>query len=151
MKSSNLPEIMPTLQRSDDGIVRVAVAATIMKYNPRFIETCRRIVEQSSIRVEMHFISGMGTGLIALQLEKVILDAVPNAIVLGHMPYDKYMTQLAKCDLFINPFPYGNMNGIADMLEIGLPGVCLSGPQIHEHINIRKATEASAANKTNKC
>ena len=135
VKSSNLPEIMPTLQRSDDGIVRVAVAATIMKYNPRFIETCRRIVEQSSIRVEMHFISGMGTGLIALQLEKVILDAVPNAIVLGHMPYDKYMTQLAKCDLFINPFPYGNMNGIADMLEIGLPGVCLSGPQIHEHID----------------
>ena len=135
VKSSNLPKTMPTIQRSDDGIVRIVVDATKMKYNPRFIETCRLIVHRSSIHIEMHFIFSSITGLIALHLKKVILDAVPNAIVFDHMPHDKYVAHLVSCDLFINPFPYGNMNETVDMLEIGLPGVCLSGPQIHERID----------------
>ena len=37
--------------------------------------------------------------------------------------------------MFIDPFPYGNMNGIVDMAHLGLAGVCRVGPQVHEHID----------------
>ena len=45
------------------------------------------------------------------------------------------MQALNQCDLYINPFPYGNMNGIADMAFQGLVGVCRTGPDVHEHID----------------
>ncbi len=45
------------------------------------------------------------------------------------------MECIAGCDLFLDPFPYGNMNGIADMAMQGLVGVCRTGPQIHERID----------------
>ncbi|HEC8684669.1 TPA: cobalt ABC transporter permease, partial [Salmonella enterica subsp. enterica serovar Oranienburg] len=34
-----------------------------------------------------------------------------------------------------NPFPYGNMNGVVDVVRQGLPGVCMSGPEVHTHID----------------
>ncbi|EIP9519785.1 hypothetical protein LT967_005030, partial [Salmonella enterica] len=33
------------------------------------------------------------------------------------------------------PFPYGNMNGVVDAVRQGLPGVCLTGPEVHSHID----------------
>ena len=45
------------------------------------------------------------------------------------------MAVINNSDLFLNPFPYGNMNGIADMASVGLAGVCRTGPQVHEHID----------------
>ena len=38
-------------------------------------------------------------------------------------------------DMFINPFPFGNTNGIIDTVSAGLVGVCKSGPEVHEHID----------------
>jgi predicted O-linked N-acetylglucosamine transferase (SPINDLY family) len=43
------------------------------------------------------------------------------------------MERLSRCDLFLNPFPYGNMNGIIDCFRFSLPGVCLDGPETHAH------------------
>ena len=37
--------------------------------------------------------------------------------------------------MFINPFPFGNTNGIIDTVSAGLVGVCLTGPEVHEHID----------------
>ncbi|ENN3472374.1 hypothetical protein AB9P49_004806, partial [Salmonella enterica] len=36
---------------------------------------------------------------------------------------------------FVSPFPYGNMNGVVDAVRQGLPGVCLSGPEVHSYID----------------
>jgi predicted O-linked N-acetylglucosamine transferase (SPINDLY family) len=38
-------------------------------------------------------------------------------------------------DMFINPFPFGNTNGIIDTLTAGLVGICKTGPEVHEHID----------------
>ena len=43
------------------------------------------------------------------------------------------MERLSRCDLFLCPFPYGNMNSIIDAFQLGLPGVCLDGPEAHAH------------------
>jgi predicted O-linked N-acetylglucosamine transferase (SPINDLY family) len=45
------------------------------------------------------------------------------------------MTVIDQCDLFINPFPFGNTNGIIDTVSAGLVGVCKTGPEVHEHID----------------
>ena len=37
--------------------------------------------------------------------------------------------------MFINPFPFGNTNGIIDTISAGLVGVCKTGPEVHEHID----------------
>jgi predicted O-linked N-acetylglucosamine transferase (SPINDLY family) len=37
--------------------------------------------------------------------------------------------------MFINPFPFGNTNGIIDTVSAGLVGVCKTGPEVHEHID----------------
>ncbi|EJL0326431.1 cobalt ABC transporter permease, partial [Escherichia coli] len=39
------------------------------------------------------------------------------------------------CELFVNPFPFGNTNGLVDTVRQGLPGVCMTGPEVHTHID----------------
>jgi predicted O-linked N-acetylglucosamine transferase (SPINDLY family) len=45
------------------------------------------------------------------------------------------MQNIVACDLFANPFPFGNTNGIVDTVFCGLPGVCLTGDEVHSHID----------------
>lgn len=45
------------------------------------------------------------------------------------------MRRISACDLFANPFPFGNTNGIVDTVFLGLPGVCLTGDEVHSHID----------------
>ena len=37
--------------------------------------------------------------------------------------------------MMVNPFPFGNTNGIIDMVTLGLVGVCKTGAEVHEHID----------------
>jgi predicted O-linked N-acetylglucosamine transferase (SPINDLY family) len=45
------------------------------------------------------------------------------------------MKVIAGCDMFLNPFPFGNTNGIVDTVWAGLVGVCKTGREVHEHID----------------
>jgi FkbM family methyltransferase len=56
-------------------------------------------------------------------------------VVHGHQNYDRYMMVIADCDLFLNPFPFGNTNGIVDTVWAGLMGVNKTGPEVNEHID----------------
>lgn len=58
-----------------------------------------------------------------------------KATVHKHQNYGSYMTVIAGCDLFLNPFPFGNTNGIVDTVWAGLVGVCKTGREVHEHID----------------
>jgi predicted O-linked N-acetylglucosamine transferase (SPINDLY family) len=55
--------------------------------------------------------------------------------VYPHTPYGDYLRSINRCDMFLNPFPFGNTNGIVDTVRQGLPGVCLSGAEVHAHID----------------
>ncbi|MCT6995114.1 cobalt ABC transporter permease, partial [Salmonella enterica subsp. enterica serovar Javiana] len=57
------------------------------------------------------------------------------AEVNAHMPVQDYQVALNSCELFANPFPFGNTNGLVDTVRQGLPGVCLTGPEVHSHID----------------
>ena len=116
-----------------DGIIRVAVPASTMKLNPRLFEALARIAAGARSRLEFHFFPLAGTGLPYLELSRALKAQVPGAAVFPELPHEAYMDRLSKCDLFLSPFPYGNMNGIIDCFRFSLPGVCLDGVESHSH------------------
>jgi len=118
---------------ADDGTVRVAVPASIMKLNPRFFGALSRIAQEAKSQLAFHFFPLAGTGLPYIELTRAVKAQVPNATVFPELPYEAYMARLAQCDLFLSPFPYGNMNSIIDCFRFSLPGVCLDGVESHAH------------------
>ena len=130
-----LPERIPYLKRPANTPVRVAVCASVMKINPVFLSTLARIAEKCHSPVQFCFYMGFAQGLTYSYLREAIHAVLPDAEVNAHMGIQDYQQALNSCDLFANPFPYGNMNGVVDVVRQGLPGICLTGPEIHTHID----------------
>jgi hypothetical protein len=132
---TNCPVIASKVRSSPDP-VRIAVAASLMKVNPLLLETLRRIAETSKVPVEFHFFTLAAFGLTKVYLENLVRRILGSrAIVFPHSSYAQYVENLNRCDMFANPFPFGNTNGIVDTIRQGLPGVCLSGREVHSHID----------------
>ncbi|MBV8625116.1 MAG: peptide transporter [Herbaspirillum sp.] len=142
-RPSAIPFEVPRIQRIEQPYVNVAIAATTMKLNPRFLMACQKIVElaarppggQPGKQVRLHFLVGQAQGLLYPQLQRLILRYIPSAQVYAHQPYQQYLTIFNQCDMFLSPLPFGNTNGIIDAFTVGLPGVCKTGPEVFEHID----------------
>ena len=119
-----------------DGTIRIAVPASIMKLNPRLFRALARIVGDARSRTEIHFFPLLASGLPYYELSRAVQACLPNAVVFPEAPQDLYFERLARCDLFVSPFPYGNMNSIIDAFSLGIPGVCLDGPETHSHADV---------------
>jgi hypothetical protein len=129
----DMPQRKPRL---DVEPVRIAVCSTTMKLNPGFLRACAAIRERSKAEVHFEFLIGLAQGLVYPQVNLACSQFLGNAVTVHeHQPYASYMEVIANCDMFINPFPFGNTNGIIDTVSAGLIGVCLSGPEVHEHID----------------
>lgn len=134
--SAHTPALYPKGPRANVDCVRIAVCATSMKLNPGFLEACAEIGRRSSVKVHFHFLIGQCQGLIQPQVNRMVRQSLGElATVHAHQPYPEYMATIAGCDMFLNPFPFGNTNGIVDTVSAGLVGVCLSGREVHEHID----------------
>jgi hypothetical protein len=116
-----------------DGLIRVAVPASTMKLNPPLLRAFGAIGRQAKQRVQFEFYPLASRGITHLHLSSVVAKHVPGAIVYAEAPYEVYLNRLSVCDFFLSPFPYGNMNSIIDAVSLGLPGVCLDGPEAHSH------------------
>jgi hypothetical protein len=117
-------------------VVQIAVCATTMKLNPGFLQACARIVELSRVPIHFKFLVGQAQGLVYPQVQRVVsMFLGGHATVYPHQGYAEYMAVISECDMFINPFPFGNTNGIIDTVSAGLIGVCKTGPEVHEHID----------------
>jgi HMW1C N-terminal/HMW1 domain 2 len=134
--------------RERPAVVKIAIAAAVIKINPVFISTLRAIADQSEAAgypVEFHFPMAQAVGPIYHRIRseiETVLDThngtnvYRRAYVYPHQRYPEYMRIIGECDLFLNPFPYGNTNGIADMALLGMPGICKAGPELAEHIDV---------------
>lgn len=128
-------DLTPILSKSPD-VVKIAVCSTTMKLNPGFLETCRQIADTAQTPVHFHFLIGQAVGLVWAQVQQVVKRYLGDRVtVYCHQNYAQYMGIIRGCDLFINPFPFGNTNGIVDTVSVGLVGVCRTGPEVHEHID----------------
>jgi len=138
-RPSAIPVEIPTAEHGDNAEVAIAIAATTMKLNPRFLQACQQIAQltrqQYGKRVRFHFLIGQAQGLLYPQLQRLIQRYLPDARIYPHQPYPQYLSAFSRCDLFLSPFPFGNTNGIIDALTVGLPGVCKSGAEVFEHID----------------
>ncbi len=122
--------------RHNPDVVQIAMCATTMKLNPKFLQTCARIVQASRVPVHFHFLIGQAQGLTYPNVQRVVTQYLGDHVtVYPHQNYVSYMDIIAGCDMFINPFPFGNTNGIIDTISAGLVGVCKTGPEVHEHID----------------
>ena len=107
-----------------------------MKLNPRFLAVCLEILRRSRARVFFHFLIGGAYGITSLQVAPILRQFLgENFRLYPHQNYDRYFAVLQVCDFFINPFPFGNTNGIIDVVAAGKVGVCKTGPEAHEHID----------------
>lgn len=134
--SSLAPTSVEYKLRQNPEVVQIGVASTTMKLNPYFLAACREIRNRSKVKVHFHFVMGQSSGVTHPYVAKFIKSYLgDDATAHAHRPYDEYLRILYGCDMCINPFPFGNTNGIIDMVTLGLVGVCKSGDEVHEHID----------------
>ena len=119
--------------RGAAGKVRIAVPASVMKLGPPLFEALARAADAARTPLEYHVFALGCAGLGYEELKRRLGERLPMAVAHEELPYETYVERLAACDFFVCPFPYGNMNSIVDAVMVGLPGVCLDGPEAHAH------------------
>lgn len=115
--------------------VRVAVCASLMKINPGFLSALAEVEARCQVPVQFCFYTGMAQGLTLDYIRETVCSVLAGSEVNGHMAVQDYQTALNSCELFANPFPFGNTNGLVDTVRQGLPGVCMTGAEVHAHID----------------
>jgi hypothetical protein len=122
--------------RSAGNLVRIAVPASTMKLGPPLFDALARASAAARSALKFHILPLGASDLGHAELVRRLADRLPNAVAHPELPYDDYIARLATCDFFVCPFPYGNMNSIVDAALVGLPGVCLDGPEAHAHADV---------------
>lgn len=116
--------------------VQIAICASMMKLNPTFLATLTKVAQSAGTPIHFHFLVLGCVGIVYRQVSKTVAKALPGiSTVYQQLTYDRYMDVLANCDLSLNPFPFGNCNGIVDGLLQGIVGVCMQGPHLFESID----------------
>jgi len=127
---------IPPKVRSAPEVVKIAVTASVMKLNPTFLGTLSQIATECKVRVQFHLFTGLALGLTKVYLQNLVRFFLgEHVIIYPQLPYDTYIKHLNECDMFLNPFPFGNASGIVDTMRQGLPGVCMTGDELHSHID----------------
>ena len=63
-------------------------------------------------------------------LDAAIRTHLPTANVVPYIGYEKFLTEMCKCDFALAAFPFGNTNSTVDTCMLGLPTVAHFGPEI---------------------
>ena len=122
--------------RENPEVVNIGIASTTMKLNPYFLGALKAIRDRAKVKVHFHFALGQSSGITHPYVERFIKSYLgDSATAYPHAPYHQYLSILHNCDMMVNPFPFGNTNGIIDMVTLGLVGICKTGPEVHEHID----------------
>ncbi|MGX3021710.1 UDP-glucose:protein N-beta-glucosyltransferase [Ursidibacter sp. B-7004-1] len=134
--SASAPKKVDYKLRENPEVVNIGIASTTMKLNPHFLQACKDIRDRAKVKVHFHFALGQSTGITHPYVQKFIRTYLgDDATAHSHLPYTQYLEVLNNCDMMVNPFPFGNTNGIIDMVTLGLVGICKTGPEVHEHID----------------
>lgn len=134
--SASAPEQVEYHLRENPEVVNIGIASTTMKLNPHFLEALKTIRDKAKVKVHFHFALGQSLGITHPYVKRFIKSFLgDSATAHAHTPYHNYLNILRNCDMMVNPFPFGNTNGIIDMVTLGLVGVCKTGNEVHEHID----------------
>ncbi len=122
-------------------IIQIVCCATMMKLNSHLLLLCQSLDQKyrsqpnrKSIAFTFLLVTQAGE-LTNAYYKQLILRYLPNAVIHIDLPFQAYLDKLALMDIALSPFPYGNMNGLIDCATLGVIGVCMQGPQVHEAID----------------
>lgn len=127
--------------KPQNDVVQIVCCATTIKLNAKLLKFCQKIdqkyyVGSSKKLIEFTFLISFNSGGVDFEIyRQLMLEYLPNVTIHISLPFQAYLDVLAKMDIALSPFPYGNMNGLIDCAILGVVGVCMEGPQIHESID----------------
>lgn len=116
--------------RPEDGVVRVAIPAMVMKLAPPFLQAVQRLSQSAKVPLEIHFFPNQ-TASGHYFIERELKAWVPDCVVHPRMDYQDYIERLGRCNFMMSTFPFGGTNSVVDAFSAGLPVLTLEGDQIH--------------------
>ena len=146
LKPGDMPFYLPTQVRypkrtqksNPPEVLKIACSASSMKLNFKLLQICRNVVGKyagTTDRIEFHFfVMSHGTGLSAQSYKKLIQCYLPEATIHLTKDFQSYVNELAAMHISVSPFPYSGMNTVIDYAMLGIPGIRMQGPQVHEMI-----------------
>jgi len=135
------PRLLSHSDTLEQKIIHIGCCSTLIKLNSHLLLLCQRLDRKyqslpNGKKVTFTFFLQIRyEGITVEFLRQLILRYLPNATIYVDLPFQVYLDKLALMDIAISPFPYGGMNGIIDCATLGVVGVCMQGPQIHEAMN----------------
>ena len=121
--------------REHPDVINVAVPASTMKLNYRFLTLCKKISDASPKSLMFHFFPAKKDIELSYINDKIVSIIGKNAITYPIDSYNAYISNLNICDFILSPFPFGGTNSNIDALRQGLPVVCMDGAELHSHID----------------
>ncbi len=128
---ADFPE--PVIREKPD-VLRIAVPSMVAKLNAPFLGVCRNLARQSRRKLEFHFfpnLSGLWHHVTTLEIRRWL----PDAIVYPTDDYNRYLRNLAGCDIHLSTFPFGGTNTNMDTMKLCIPMVTLEGLEVHSQMD----------------
>lgn len=125
---AHLPLDLPPLAEPTDRVVRIAVNSKVMKLSSPLLNICSRLSSESRVPISFSFFPGE-RGLYFDGLEAAIKARVPSAEVIQYISYERFLSEICKCDFALAAFPFGNTNSTVDTALLGVPTVAHFGPE----------------------
>lgn len=130
------PKRVHTFQKPE--VLKITCSTSSMKLNYKLLQICQNVAEKysnTSQKIEFHFfVMSHGTGMSAQSYKKLILSYLPAATIHLTKDFQSYVNELAAMHISVSPFPYSGMNTVIDYAMLGIPGIRMQGPQVHEMI-----------------
>lgn len=109
-------------QPFDDDRLHIAVNSSLMKLSPRFLALCERIEADVKRPVHFHFFAS-ASGVMYDRLRQVFERRFRYFTLEPSRQYKAFLAALARCDLSLAAFPFGNTNSTVDTCLLGIPTV----------------------------
>lgn len=106
----------------DDGRLHIAVNSSLMKLSPRFLALCERIEAEVKRPVHFHFFAS-AAGVMYDRIRQVFERRFRYFTLEPARHYQAFLNVLARCDLALAAFPFGNTNSTVDTCLLGIPTV----------------------------
>ena len=117
--------------------MNIVVNSMYFKISLPFLDLCKQIQDEASVDIHFHFLVGLNA-INYTQISRVIESRV-SATCYEYLSYEKYSEIISLCEVQLTPFPFGNANSFVDGMLVGVPTVCLDGPEIHSHVDVALA------------
>ena len=123
---------------ADDAVLNIVCSASSMKLNYKLLQICQNVARKysdSTHQIAFHFfVATHGEGLSAQSYRKLISSYLPDATIHLSKSFQDYVNALSEMHISVSTFPYSGMNTVIDYAMLGIPGIRMQGPQVHEMI-----------------